>query len=63
LVIEAVFTYNISINWGELVIFVLPTKDKHSYYIRRTGQINSLLYKLTKTKLLANTSTHQLINL
>ena len=63
LVIEAIFTFNFSINWGVFVIFVLPTKDKRSYYIRSTVQINSLLYKLTKTKLLANTSTHQLINL
>ena len=53
-----VLTSIISINWGEFVIFVLPTKDKHYSYIRSAGQINSLPYKLTKTKLLANTSTH-----
>ena len=63
LVIEAIFTFNFSINCGVFVIFVLPTKDKRSYYIRSTVQINSLLYKLTETKLLANTSTQQLINL
>ena len=63
LVIEAIFTFNFSINWGVFVIFVLPTKDKHSYYIRSTVQINSLPYKLMKTNLLANKLTHQLINL
>ncbi len=59
LYIEVVLTSNVSINWVKLVIFVMPTQDKYSSRLRNVGQINSLVYKLTKTQ---QPRIHQLIN-
>ncbi len=59
---EVVLTFIISINREELVIFVISTQNKHSSHIRSAVQINSLAYKLMKTRQLPNAATHQLTN-
>ena len=59
---EIVSAFNLSINWEEFLVFVMPTQDKHSVHIRRAAQIGSLAYKLMKTQQLPNTSTHQFTN-
>ena len=61
-VYEVVLTFNISINRDGLVVFVMPTQDKHSSHIRSSGLINLLAYKLMQTQQLSNTSTRQLTN-
>ena len=57
---ESVLTFNVSINWAEFVILVIPTQDKHPFHVRSVGQIDQLTYKLTNCQQLPNTSTHKL---
>jgi len=59
---KVVQTFSISISCGVLVIFGMPTRNKHSSRIRSAGQNNSLAYKLAKAQQLPKTSTHQLTN-
>lgn len=41
---EVALPSNISINWEEFVIFVMPTQDKHYARMRSAGQNHSLTY-------------------
>ena len=54
--------FNLSVNWKEFVIFVMPTQDKHAAHISSAGLINSRAYKLTKNQQLTSTSTNKLTN-
>ena len=41
---EVALPFNISINWEEFVIFVMPTQDKHHARMRSAVQNHSLTY-------------------
>lgn len=41
---EVALPSNISINWEEFVIFVMPTQDKHYARMRSAGQNHSQTY-------------------
>ena len=59
---DVVQTFSISTSCEVLVIFGMPTQNKHFSRIRSAGQNNSLAYRRAKAQQLPNAATHQLTN-
>lgn len=59
---EIALAFNISINWEQLVVSVMPPQDNYFTYRWSTGQTNQRAYILTKTPKFPNRTSHQLVS-